>query len=97
MKRYQDCNWIVKLWRRRHYMYIPFKYVWYTYISPMKIPETEYDEELCMVTVNGKETTPEHKQLWSILVGSAQCDMKWTYTTEEVINLLNQNKDEDLQ
>jgi hypothetical protein len=63
----------------------------------MKIPETEYDEELCMVTVNGKETTPEHKQLWSILVGSAQCDMKWTYTTEEVINLLNQNKDEDLQ
>ena len=44
MKRYQDINWIVKLWRRRHYMYIPFKYVWYTYISPMKIPETEYDD-----------------------------------------------------
>ena len=84
MKRYQDSNWLVKLWRRRHYAYIPFKYVWYTYISPMKIPETEYDEELCMVTVNGKETTPEHKQLWSILVGSAQCDMKWTYTIEEV-------------
>ena len=53
MKRYQDSNWLVKLWRRRHYAYIPFKYVWYTYISPMKIPETEYDEELCMVTVNG--------------------------------------------
>ena len=44
MKRYQDSNWIVKLWRRRHYMYIPFKYVWYTYISPMKIPETEDDD-----------------------------------------------------
>ena len=29
MKRYQDSNWIVKLWRRRHYVYIPFKFISY--------------------------------------------------------------------
>jgi hypothetical protein len=22
--------------------------------------------------------------MWKILIGSAQCDMNWTYTTEEV-------------
>ena len=52
----------------------------------MKIPETEYDHELCMVTPNNKVTTPNNKQLWSILIGSAQCDMKWIYTTEEAMS-----------
>ena len=23
--RYQECNMLVKLWRRRHYLYIPFR------------------------------------------------------------------------
>lgn len=84
--RFQNSNWIVKLWRLRHYTYIPFKYIWYMYIRPMKIPETEYDHELCMVTPNNKVTTPNNKQLWSILIGSAQCDMKWIYTTEEAMS-----------
>lgn len=62
------------------------------YISPIKIPETEYDDELCMMTINGKETTPEHKQLWRILTGSAQCDMNWTYTSEEVMSEIKKRR-----
>ena len=26
-KRYQECNKIEKLWRRRHYLYVPFKWL----------------------------------------------------------------------
>ena len=88
MKRYQESNMIIKLWRLRHYAYIPFKYIWYMYISPLKIPQTEYDDELCMITVNGKETTAKHKQLWHILIGSAQCDMRWIYSHDEVMKEL---------
>jgi|TARA_B110000046_G_C12791820_1_gene313425 hypothetical protein len=64
MKRYQDSNWIVKLWRRRHYVYIPFKFIIYK--------------------LRGGDDFPNNKTLWAVLVGSAQCDMKWTYTIEEV-------------
>ena len=64
MKRYQDSNWIVKLWRRRHYVYIPFKFIIYK--------------------LRGEDDFPNNKTLWRVLVGSAQCDMKWTYTIEEV-------------
>ena len=64
MKRFQECNWVVKLWRYRHYVYIPFRFIWYI-----------------MKTTN-KDMID--KNIWSILVGSAQCDMKWTYTLEEI-------------
>ena len=64
MKRYQDSNWIVKLWRRRHYVYIPFKFISYK--------------------LRGRDDFPNNKTLWRVLVGLAQCDMKWTYTGEEV-------------
>ena len=64
MKRYQESNWIVKLWRRRHYVYIPFKFISYK--------------------LRGGDDFPNNKTLWSVLVGVAQCDMKWTYTIEEV-------------
>jgi len=70
MKRYQDCNWIVKLWRRRHYVYIPFKFISYK----LRGQQAGFDT-----------WEPTNKQLWGILIGSAQCDMKWTYTSEEVI------------
>ena len=68
MKRYQESNWIVKLWRRRHYVYIPFKFISYK--------------------LRGGDDFPNNKTLWSVLVGVAQCDMKWTYTIEEVKELI---------
>lgn len=31
-KKFQDCNWIVKLWRYRWYLTIPFRYIWIKWI-----------------------------------------------------------------
>ena len=73
MKRYQDSNCIVKLWRRRHYVYVPFKFISYK----LRGPQAGFDS-----------WEPTNKQLWGILVGAVQCDMKWTYTTEEVTELI---------
>ena len=72
MKRYQDSNWVVKLWRRRHYIYIPFKFISYK--------------------LRGGDDFPNNKTLWGVLVGSAQCDMKWTYTMEEVKESIKPNQ-----
>jgi len=65
MKRFQECNWVVKLWRYRHYCYIPFKFIRYKLQGSQNV-------------------IPSNKALWSILIGSAQCDMKWYYTQEEM-------------
>tara|TARA_B110000211_G_scaffold152323_1_gene173150 strand:+ start:84 stop:320 length:237 start_codon:yes stop_codon:yes gene_type:complete len=68
MKRYQESNWIVKIWRYRFYILIPFKWCMYYIRCYLHNDNGEF---------NGKT-------LWHILVGVAQCDMKWTYTIEEV-------------
>jgi hypothetical protein len=33
------------------------------------------------------------KEYWSVLVGSAQCDMNWTYSHEEVMEEFKKYKD----
>jgi hypothetical protein len=75
MKRFQECNWIVKLWRLRHYVYIPFRFIGYKLRG-------------------GVDIIPNNKTLWNVLIGSAQCDMNWTYTSEEVWDYINKKKDE---
>jgi hypothetical protein len=37
MKRFQECNILVKFWRYRHYLYIPFKWVWFKYFKPFNV------------------------------------------------------------
>ncbi len=89
MKRFQDCNKIVQIWRYRWYLLIPFQWVWYSYVKPMRIPETAYDDELCLTTITGEEYTPKGKNLWRLLTGMAQGPMNWYYTMEEVKEQLN--------
>ena len=72
MKRFQESNKLVKLWRLRHYVYIPFKFIRWRL----------QDNEL------------HYKTTWSVLIGSAQCDMNLTYTSEEVNEYINKNKNE---
>ena len=74
MKRFQECNWVVKLWRYRHYVYIPFRYMKYKL-------QGRVHEDLA-----------SNSHLWGILVGSAQCDMKWTYTWQEVMKRQSKTK-----
>ena len=70
MKRYQESNKITKLWRRRWYLLIPFKFI-YSYVRYF-FAESEYKLSA--------------KQKWSIFTGEAQYKMKWYYTTEEVFD-----------
>ena len=67
IKRFQDCNWLVKLWRLRHYLYIPFKFAKHKLDSDFEF---------------------HNRNLWNVLVGSAQCDMNWVYSSEEVFKNL---------
>ena len=76
IKRFQDCNWLVKLWRYRHYVYIPFKFAWFKLRYRRYWEVREFND----------------RTIWSILVGSAQCDMNWVYTNEEVFKNLKDEK-----
>lgn len=81
-KRFQECNWIEKMWRYRWYLTLPFSWCWYQYIKPFYITD---DKSFERETVNGK-------MLWKLLIGIAQSKMKWYYTWEEVKERLDIKK-----
>lgn len=86
MKRFQECNWLVKGWRYRHYIPIPFKYLWYNYFKSFYVTN---DETLLDDRIDGRE-------LWGVLVGLAQHKMGWYYTWEELKeNLLTKMMHDD--
>ena len=83
-KRFQECNWLVKLWRYRFYLPIPFKYFYYSYIKPFKVCRDEFvDGE---ITHTDNFDVMKGKNLWSLLIGSAQGPMRWYYTSDEVFD-----------
>jgi hypothetical protein len=77
--RFQESKWYVKLWRLRHYVYIPFRWLWQLHLT-LKSP------------INSRPFPG--KNTWRLLQGDAQCDMNWTYTSEEVHEYINKNKDD---
>ncbi len=74
MKRYQECNILEKIWRRRHYLAIPFIFIYHNYFVSFDV----YDDESSIYYI------PTGKNLWKLLVGIAHCKMNWVYTMEEV-------------
>lgn len=67
-RRFQECNWLEKLWRYRWYVPIPFKWSYLVvrnFLSPKR---------------NGVSS----RQLYGLMIGDAQCAMKWYYTQAEV-------------
>lgn len=82
MKRFQECNKIVKIFRYRHYLYIPFRWIWLTYKNPLRVYIDESDNDKLIHT--DKYYEPSGKNLWRLLIGMAQSDMKWYHTQEEV-------------
>ena len=87
-KRFQDCNWLVKLWRYRFYIPVPFKYLWFMYFKSFDVIETEFDEDEGCIKDTGETYNPRGKNLWSLLIGTVQMDMKWYYTNDEVFGRL---------
>lgn len=88
-KRFQECNWLEKVWRYRFYISIPFKYIWFMYIKDFVVRETVFNEEKGHIEDTGEIYNPRGKELWDILKGSAQGPMKWYYTSEEVFSKLD--------
>ena len=93
MKRFQECNWIIKAWRYRYYIPVPFVWIYHMYIKDLIIQGQEFNEEVNTV-VDVDPYKPKGKELYSILIGTANCDMNWTYTTEEVMQMLNERRDD---
>jgi hypothetical protein len=85
-KRYQDSNWLVKLSRRRHYLYIPFKWLYHQFIYPLGATDD----------MTGEVEHLSGKILWKILKGDAQGDMKWYYTMDEVRERFKIDPDSDV-
>jgi len=84
MKRFQECNWLVKLWRYRWYILIPFKYIWFMYLKPLIVMETYKNDKTNVIEDTGKVYNPRGKELWGILKSLAQIKMNWYYTSDEV-------------
>ena len=99
MKRFQDSNWLVKLWRYRHYLYIPFKWLWYKYIKPFEVINDSTLKKEEINTIRFRKLIKKYGikktifyffkgklkcELWSVLIGMAQSDMAWFYTWDEV-------------
>lgn len=84
MKRYQECNWLIKLWRLRYYLLIPFKWVYYSLIGGLEVLNPE---DMTYEMLKGKN-------LYIMLKSLAQFDMNWTYTQKEVDEFINKLKNE---
>ncbi len=69
MKRFQECNKVVKLWRYRWYLLRPFIWVSIMFNEPDQF---------------GKSFKTRSKNVWGLTAGMMQCNMNWTYTMEEV-------------
>ena len=42
MKRFQECNWLVKLWRYRFYLPLPFKFIYYKCTSNIGLSNRDF-------------------------------------------------------
>ena len=101
-KRYQDSNKLVKLIRYRHYLYLPFKWLWYKYVRSFNIVDDNTLKEDKVIGVDLKLLVSclfkkyilrrnikiPKCVLWSLLIGISQGDMKWYYTQDEVMNFI---------
>lgn len=76
MKRFQECNKIVKFWRYRWYLLIPIKWCFYFIISYF----------------NNRKDMMDGKTIWHIFIGDAQFKMGWYHTSDEVFEKLKNKK-----
>jgi len=89
-KRFQDCGCLVKLYRYRFYLLIPFKYIWYMNIKPFNVGVDEEVDGMCLQT--DEYEVLRGKELWSTLTAISQTSMKWYYTTDEVFNRIKNER-----
>lgn len=81
-KRFQECNWLEKLWRYRWYLPIPFQWLYYTASNSFKVYKDK--KEGGKIIHTNEYDIIKGMDLWKLLKGIAQGKMKWYYTWEEV-------------
>lgn len=90
MKRFQECNKVIKLFRYRWYLLIPFKYFYFTYIKEFRVYE---DKIINNKLVNTNDYyILKGKELFETLKSLLQSKMAWYYTMEEVMEEITKNK-----
>jgi hypothetical protein len=87
VKRFQECNKVVKLWRYRWYLALPFLFIW-RMMKVKQIPGHEWDEEKQEI-IETKPMRPTGKLIWRLTIGEVQCRMHWYYTSEEVFDRID--------
>lgn len=89
-KRFQECNWLGKLWRYRFYLLIPFQYVYYSYIKPFKVYRDEFGDDGVLRHTDNYDVMKGYNLL-RLLKGMMHSHMKWYYTSDEVFDNIRKN------
>ena len=74
-RRFQECGWMTKAVRRLHYVTVPFMWVRWTVVGGLPVTS---DEDGTVYRVSGR-------QLWSIMMGTAQIRMRYYWTHDELM------------
>jgi hypothetical protein len=90
MKRFQECNKICKIWRLRLYLLIPFLTLYCYFIKKVKI-FSDVENNDYIIHTNHYEFA-SFKLCYKLTKGDIQIKMKYYYTSEEVFERLNFNK-----
>jgi hypothetical protein len=91
-KRFQECSWFYKFIRYRWYLLIPIKWLWYSIACKFKVGIDEMVDGKYVHT--DKYDVIKGKNLWGLLKGSAQSNMKWYYSMEEVNGKIKKYKED---
>jgi len=82
MKRYQDCNGLQKVWRRRWYITAPFIWIWRSTVTSLKVYKDETKDGKIIHT--NEYFIPKGKLLWDLIIGEIDCKMNYYWTSEEM-------------
>ncbi len=80
MKRFQELNRIGKIWRRRHYIALPFQWLWYEIITDFEVTS----QSLKGGEMEDRVINPKGVNLWKLLEGLCQMKMGWYFTSDEI-------------
>jgi len=87
MKRFQEANKLVKIWRYRWYLLAIIQWIWYSTISKFKVYDDDIEDGELFHT--DRYEVQKGKELWKLLISLAQYNMKWYHTHEEILNEIN--------
>jgi hypothetical protein len=82
VRRYQDCPWHVRLWRRRYYLPVPFHAVSNWLALRRQPPDGR----------GWRPAASAWELAWQAAIGYAQIRMEWWHTMDEIETLLRLRK-----